>query len=112
MDIIQLVKGDTGPKVKTTLTRQDTGEPFVADGDTVNLRIRKKGTTDILNTIEADWYYSEPRSGVLVFALEDFLNNSSVDEGFYEAEIEVTLADDKVMSTFELINIKVREQFG
>ena len=42
MDIIQIVKGDTGPSLKTTLTRFDTGAAFDASGSTVNLHIRKK----------------------------------------------------------------------
>ena len=41
MDIIQVVKGDTGPQLKATVTRSDTGEAFVGSG-TINLRIRKK----------------------------------------------------------------------
>ena len=40
MDIIQVVKGDTGPQLKATVTRSDTGEAFVGSG-TINLRIRK-----------------------------------------------------------------------
>ena len=48
MDIIQVVKGDTGPQLKATVTRSDTGDPFVGSG-TINLRIRKKGNTAIIS---------------------------------------------------------------
>ena len=41
MDIIQVVKGDTGPQLKATVTRSDTGEAFVGSG-TINLRVQKK----------------------------------------------------------------------
>jgi len=111
MDIIQIVKGDTGPSLKTTLTRFDTGAAFDASGSTVNLHIRKKGTTTLINTIQADNSQSTPGSGLLVFPLEAFLTNSNTEEGFYEAEVEFVLADNKITSAFELINIKVRDDF-
>ena len=41
MDIIQVVKGDTGPQLKATVTRSDTGAAFVGSS-TTNLRVRKR----------------------------------------------------------------------
>ena len=111
MDIIQVVKGDTGPQLKATVTRSDTGEAFIGSGS-INLRVRKKGTTSIISTIALDAVLSNLSSGVLVFPLSTFLTNSTTTEGFYEAEIEFTLADGSIMSVFELIDIKVREDFG
>lgn len=113
MDIVQVVKGDTGPNLKTTITRTDTGSPFSASGKTVRLRIREKGTTNIISTIESDDLLSENANGILVFPLEDFLTDSSVSEGFYEAEVEFEqTSDNKIMSAFEIIQIKVRNEFG
>ena len=114
MDIIQVVKGDTGPQLKATVTRSDTGEAFVGSG-TINLRIRKKATTTILATIPIDTITSNLPAGLLVFPLSSFLAPSSgtgPEEGFYEGEIEFTLANGEVMSVFELIDIKVRDDFG
>ena len=111
MDIIQVLKGDTRPQLKATVTRSDTGEAFIGSGS-INLRIRKKGTTSIISTIALDAVLSNLSSGVLVFPLSTFLTNSNTTEGFYEAEIEFTLADGSIMSVFELIDIKVREDFG
>ena len=111
MDIIQVVKGDTGPQLKATVTRSDTGEAFIGSGS-INLRIRKKGTTSIISTIALDAVLSNLSSGTLVFPLSAFLTDSSTTEGFYEGEIEFTLADNSIMSVFELIDIKVREDFG
>jgi hypothetical protein len=111
MDIIQVVKGDTGPQLKATVTRSDTGEAFVGSG-TINLRIRKKGSTTIISTIALDTATSNLSGGVLNFPLSSFLTDSTTEEGFYEGEIEFTLADGAIMSVFELINIKVRNDFG
>ena len=112
MDIIQVVKGDTGPNLRTTITRSDTGAAFIATGNTVRLRIRKKNTTTVISSILSDSTLSTPGSGILVFPLETFLTNNATDEGFYEAEVEFTLPDNKTMSAFELINLKVRNEFG
>ena len=114
MDIIQVVKGDTGPQLKATVTRSDTGEAFIGSGS-INLRIRKKATTTILATIPLDTITSNLAAGLLVFPLSSFLAPSSgtgPEEGFYEGEIEFTLANGEVMSVFELIDIKVRDDFG
>tara|TARA_S200000501_G_scaffold175126_1_gene164757 strand:- start:7885 stop:8223 length:339 start_codon:yes stop_codon:yes gene_type:complete len=111
MDIIQVVKGDTGPQLKATVTRSDTGEAFVGSGS-INLRIRKKGTTAIISTIALDTSASTLSNGILVFPLSAFLTNNSTEEGFYEGEIEFTLGDGSIMSVFELIDFKVRDDFG
>ena len=111
MDIIQVVKGDTGVDLKTVVNRVDTGAPFVADGDIVNLHIRKKGTTELVSTILADWNKSSRTTGMLVFPLEEFLTDTTVEEGFYEGEVEFILADNKIISAFELVNFKVRNDF-
>lgn len=112
MDIIELVKGDSGPELKVELKRADTSNDFVASDATLNLRIRRKGETSVIVTIVADSAKSIPASGILVFSLEDFLTNSNVDEGFYEGEVEVSLLNGTSMSAFDVINIKVRNEFG
>jgi len=111
MDIIQVVKGDTGPQIKATVTRSDTGAAFISGTAATNLRIRKKGTSNIISTIALDTVESSVGVGVLVFPLSSFLTNAATTEGFYEAEIEFTLSDGQIMSVFELIDIKVRGDF-
>ena len=73
MDIIQVVKGDTGPQLKATVTRSDTGAAFVGSG-TIALRIRKKGTTTVESTVALDSTLSDLSQGSLVFPLENFLD--------------------------------------
>jgi len=111
MDIIQVVKGDTGPQLKASVTRSDTGAAFISGTSDTNLRIRKKGTSTVISTIPVDTIESSISTGVLVFPLSSFLTNSATTEGFYEAEIEFTLSDGQIMSVFELIDIKVRDDF-
>ena len=85
MDIIQIVKGDTGPSIQTSLTRQDTGAAFDVAGHQVQLHIRKKGTTTVISSINSS-SSSSLGAGELLFPLEDFLTSEQCEEGFYEAE--------------------------
>lgn len=110
MNIIQVVKGDTGPHLKATVTRSDTGGAFVGTSNCI-LKIRKKATTTVISTISLDVASSNLATGTLVFPLSTFLTDNNTVEGFYEGEITFTLADGTTMSVFELIDFKVREDF-
>ena len=110
MDIIQVVKGDTGPNLRATVTRSDTGGAFVGTSNCI-LKIRKKGTTVVISTISLNASASNLATGTLVFPLSTFLTDNNTVEGFYEGEITFTLTDNTTMSVFELIDFKVREDF-
>jgi|TARA_B100000085_G_scaffold105451_1_gene96055 hypothetical protein len=110
MNIIQVVKGDTGPHLRATVTRSDTGGAFVGTSNCI-LKIRKKATTTVISTISLDVASSNLATGTLVFPLSSFLTDNNTVEGFYEGEITFTLADATTMSVFELIDFKVREDF-
>jgi hypothetical protein len=112
MDVISVVKNDTGTDLTTTLTRSSSGDAFDASGADVALKIRKKNTNTTIMSIPHDPDKSNRPGGTLVFSLEPFLTNSSITEGFYEAEVEFSLADNKILTAFELINIKVRNDFN
>ena len=112
MDVISVVKNDTGTDLTTTLTRSSSGDAFDASGADVALKIRKKNTNTTIMSIPHDPDKSNRPGGTLVFSLEPFLTNSSITEGFYEAEVEFSLADNKILTAFELINIKVRNGFN
>ena len=71
--------------------------------------------TTILATIPLDTVTSNLPAGLLVFPLSSFLapsGGTGPEEGFYEGEIEFTLANGEVMSVFELIDMEVRDDFG
>ena len=108
MDIIQVVKGDTGPNLRATVTRSDTGGAFVGTSNCI-LKIRKKGTTVVISTISLNAAASNLATGTLVFPLSSFLTDNTV-EGFMRRST-FTLTDNTTMSVFELIDFKVREDF-
>ena len=75
MDIIQIVKGDTGPSLQTSLTRQDDGTAFDVVGHQVQLHIRKKGTTTVIASITASSSTVLGAGGAIV-SFRRFFNSS------------------------------------
>jgi hypothetical protein len=109
MDIISLVSGDGVANLQVTLVRDDTGLSFNAGGADVNLRLRKKGATNVLSTINYANDASDTTDGRVVFSMSDFL--TTAEAGFYEGEVEVVFADDTTQTVYQIINFRIREQF-
>ena len=117
MSEISVVKGDTVSNLVVSLVREDNGIAFSAGaGGSVNLRIRKVGSTTISATIANDSSLTGV-SGDFVFPLggSNFLASNSLEDGYYEGELEVTFVDDSSNQTkqtvFEPISIRVRDDF-
>jgi len=109
MDIISLVSGDSVADLHITLVRDDTGLSFNAGGADINLRIRQKGGSAILSTINYENARGNISGGEVVFALGPFLETAA--EGYYEGEIEITFADDTVQTVYQIITLRVRSGF-
>jgi hypothetical protein len=109
MDIISLVSGDGVANLQVTLVRDDTGLSFNAGGADINLRLRKKGATNVLSTINYANDASDTTDGRVVFNMSDFL--TTAEAGFYEGEVEVVFADDTTQTVYQIINFRIREQF-
>ena len=68
---INLVQGDTGPQVKVTLTRSDTGAVQDLTGATVVMRFRKKRATAVLFTLTNQSGDSDKSAGIALFAVAE-----------------------------------------
>jgi hypothetical protein len=113
MNIISLVSGDTLANLQVTLARDDTGGAFninLGVSGTVTLALRKKGTTVILSTITYDSDASNLGSGFLQFPLGPWV--ATVEEGYYEGEVEITFDNGTQQTVFEHITFRVRTQFS
>jgi hypothetical protein len=54
MDTLYLVQGDNGSQLKVTVTRDDTGAVVNLTGATVLLKFKRRNTSNILSTIQAE----------------------------------------------------------
>mgnify|MGYP001546091452 CR=1 FL=1 len=109
MSTINLVQGDTGPQIKVTLTREDTGEVIDASGGTVRLKVRKRGASTLAFTLTALDVGQNLEEGIAIFAFSD--GDLDLDPGYYEGEIEITLSDSTIETVYETLEFFIREDF-
>tara|TARA_R110002124_G_scaffold133808_1_gene296343 strand:+ start:37 stop:369 length:333 start_codon:yes stop_codon:yes gene_type:complete len=108
-DIYTLVKKDTAPSIKATLTREDDASAIDFSGGSCVLKFRKKGTTNLLATLSGDGAGSNFSGGVAVFNFTG--TQLHHDEGYYEGEIEVTYSGGKVETIYEILEFYLRNDF-
>lgn len=110
MSTIYLVQGDTGPQIKLTVTREDTGYPVNISGGSSLLKVRKKGASAILFTLTSLNVGDDLQNGVCVFSLSGG-QLATISAGNYEGELEITLSDSTVETVYEELSIVIREDF-
>ena len=83
---ITLVQGDTGPQIKVTLTRSDTGSAEDLTGATIKLHFRKKDTTTSL------------------FSLTNQSTGDNLTTGF----VSLSLQQDSLILKLDITRVKLR----
>ena len=118
--LVTLVKNDTGPDLTVVIVRNENNDRFVTDASNVFLNIRRKDTSTNIVSIAADEFKSSDTQGQYVFNLKSFLTHSTVDDDFYEAEVEFIVPSGfdennaqitDTYTTFEQITIQVRDDY-
>ncbi len=104
----QLVKDDTAPQIKATITRDDTGSAIDLTGATIRMYFRAKGGSSILFTLTAP-VTGDYSSGIVLFSFSS--GNLNIDEGYYEGEIEITYSGGTVETVYKVLDFYVRGDF-
>jgi hypothetical protein len=107
MSTIKLVRNDTGPQLRLTLTDSLTGSAVDLTGATVTLHIRAVDTTTVLVSRNAT--IAAPLTGVAVIAWQ--ATDLDLAAGEYEGEVETLLASGLRETIFDLLQFTVREDF-
>jgi len=107
---IQLVQGDTGPQIKVTLTRSDTGAVQDLTDSTVKMRFRKKRSTTVLFTLDNQSTADQKTSGIAIFVFG--AGQLDLDEGYYEGEVETVLSGGQRETVYDVLDFYLREDFG
>jgi len=111
MAALQLVQGDTGPQVKVTLTRSDTGNAVdLTTATSVTMHFREKYTSTVLFSNTNSSGASDQGNGIAIFLFTS--GQLDIDSGEYEAEIEVVFSDDTKETVYETIDFTLREDFS
>ena len=110
---IKLVRNDTLPRLRVTIYDVDTKEPVDLSGCLVKMKIREPGS-ETLKTTLIGTLVASPGSqiggagGVVTF---DFGPDDLDTEGSYEAEYEVTFANGRNQTVYEVDRLTIREDF-
>jgi len=107
MSTIKLVRNDTGPQLRLTLTDSLTGSAVDLTGATVTLHLRAVDTTTVLVSRNAT--IAAPLTGVAVIAWQ--ATDLDLAAGEYEGEVETLLASGLRETIFDLLQFTVREDF-
>jgi|TARA_R100000479_G_scaffold171796_1_gene115682 hypothetical protein len=111
MAALQLVQGDTGPQVKATLTRSDTGNAVdLTTASSVTMHFREKHTSTVLFSNANQSTSQDQGNGIAIFVFTT--GQLNVTSGEYEAEIEVVFSDGTRETVYETIDFTLREDFS
>lgn len=109
MDIYTLVKGDSAPQIKATVTREDDGSVVNFAGGVVRLKFRKKDTTTVLFTLTGINVGSNYANGIAIFAFAS--GDLDLDAGYYQGEIEISYSSGSVETIYEIMEFYLRDDF-
>lgn len=106
--LVRLVRNDTAPQLRLTITDTLTGDPINLTGATVTLHFRAVNTTIVLFSRQA--VLLDPTNGIVIIIwLPGDLDQS---EGEYEGEIEIVLNDGSRETIFVPLQFILREEFA
>lgn len=107
----KLVQGDTGPQVKVTLTRSDTGDAIdLTEASTCKMHFRKKNSDSVLFSLSNASDASNQGNGIAIFAFSG--TQLDVPPGDYEGEVEIVFNDGSRETVYETIDFVLRADFA
>lgn len=106
--LVRLVRNDTAPQLRFTITDTLTGTPINLTGATVRLHFRAVNTTTVLFSRQA--VLLDPTNGIVVLIwLPGDLDQP---EGEYEGEVEIVLNTGERETIFVPLQFVLREEFA
>ena len=107
---IKLVRGDTAPQIRLTLTDEVSGTPINLLGSTVTLHFRAVGSETVLFSRQAIINAEIASTGVCVISWQT--NDLNQVPGDYEGEIEIVRSTGSRETLYDILKFRLREQFA
>jgi hypothetical protein len=107
--LVRLVRNDTAPQLRFTITDTVTGNPVDLTSATVTLHLREVNTTTILLSRQAT-IIAPATNGIAVIAWQP--GDLDHPEGEYEGEVEIVLASGTRETIFNSLQFVIREEFA
>lgn len=109
-DRIKLVRGDTKPQLRLTLTKEENNQPINLSGATVTLHFRAAESDTLLFSRPAFINPQYAPSGIAYLDWEE--GDLDLDGGNYDGELEIVFPDGSRETIYELLKFKIREDFA
>ena len=109
MSTIRLVRNDTGPQLRFTLTDSTTGNPVDLTGATVTLHFRAINSDVLLFSRPAS-VIAPATAGIAV--LQWVVGDLDLDAGEYEGEVEVVGGGGARETIFNVLQFELRDDFA
>ena len=121
-DTILLVAGDDKPEINFTLRDSNTAatgltldpddpttwDPIDLTGTTILVKFRRLGESATLDSLPCTIQTAEDGTCYMPWNVDTL----DVDAGTYEGEIEITFSDGRVMTVFDKMKFKIRDDFA
>ena len=107
---IKLVRGDTAPQIRLTLTDEVSGLPINLLSTTVTLHFRAVGSETVLFSRPAIVNPDLAPTGVCVISWET--GDLNQEPGDYEGEIEIVRPGGSRETLYDILKFRLREQFA
>lgn len=107
---IKLVRGDTAPQIRLTLTDEVSGLPINLLSNTVTLHFRAVGSTTVLFSRAALINPDLAAAGICVISWET--SDLNQEPGDYEGEIEIIRSNGSRETLYDILKFRLREQFA
>jgi hypothetical protein len=104
---IKLVRHDTRPQVKVTLTDETTGLAIDITGATCLMKFRAVGGTTLIDTLSG--IVLDGQNGVVVFSWNP--TTLAAPAGDYEGEVEITFPSGGIQTVYDPLKFKLRDDF-
>lgn len=108
MSTIRLVRNDTGPQLRFTLTDSTTGNAIDLTSGTVTLHFRAVNS-DVLLFSRPATVMAPATAGIAVLEWE--VGDLDLDAGEYEGEVEVVVASGMRETIFNVLQFELRDDF-
>lgn len=108
MATIKLVRNDTGPQLRLSLTDTSTGDPINLTAATVTLHFRAVNSTTVLFSRDADITDAANGTAVVVWQEGDL----DLPAGEYEGEVETVVSSGVRETIFTLLQFEIREEIA
>ena len=110
-ETFKLVQGDTGPQVKVTLTRSDTGDAIdLTEASTCKMHFRKKNSDSVLFSLSNASDASNQGNGIAIFSFSG--SQPNINPGNYEGEVEVVFTSGVRETVYETLDFVLRADFA